>query len=203
MTLSKRLFDIALALVLGTFLILPLFGLCLVLLIKEGRPVFYISERMNAPERAFGLVKLRTMRPAEQNTGVTGGDKSGRSSALQNALRSFRLDEIPQLWNVLRGDMSFVGPRPPLRIYTEDYPELYRSILQNRPGLTGLASLEFHAREASLLRDCRTAEETDAVYRRRCIPRKARLDLIYQAHSNFCYDLNLLGQTFWRIFTAK
>ena len=95
-------------------------------------------------------------------------------------LRRSRLDEVPQLWNVLKGDMSFVGPRPPLRLYVERFPELYAKVLQSRPGVTGLATLVFHRHEEKLLAACRSAAETDAVYARRCVPRKARIDLIYQ-----------------------
>ena len=88
-----------------------------------------------------------------------------------------------------------MGPRPPLRTYVEAYPDLYGAVLRSRPGITGLASLVFHAHEERLLAQCRDAAETDAVYRRRCIPRKARLDLIYQARRTLCYDLVLIAQT--------
>ncbi len=114
-------------------------------------------------------------------------------------LRRTRLDELPQLWNILRGDMSFVGPRPPLRMYVERFPGLYAQVLRSRPGVTGLATLVFHRREAELLRGCRSAEETDTVYVRRCVPVKARLDLIYQRRRNVCFDLAILGRTILRM----
>jgi lipopolysaccharide/colanic/teichoic acid biosynthesis glycosyltransferase len=95
--------------------------------------------------------------------------------------------------------MSFVGPRPPLRQYVERFPDLYARVLQNRPGITGLATLVYHAHEERLLRPCRTVAETDAVYARRCIPAKARLDLIYQRNRSICYDLVLLGRTIGRM----
>ncbi len=195
MTPSKRLTDILLALFLSALVAIPFAILLLVLLITEGRPLFYVAERMKAPGRPFNLWKLRTMRPAPLDSGVSGGDKSDRVSKMGHFLRRARLDEIPQLFNVLRGDMSFVGPRPPLRLYVERYPELYAQVLQNRPGITGLASLRFHRHEEALLRSCRSAAETDAVYSRRCVPRKARLDLIYQARRSFCYDLALIWET--------
>ncbi len=134
---------------------------------------------MQTPDRPFRLIKLRTMRSDGANGGVTGGDKAGRVSGFQRLLRRSRMDEVPQLWNVIRGDISLVGPRPPLRQYVQAYPELYARVLQSRPGITGLATLIYHRHEERLLARCRTAAETDAVYRRRCIPRKARLDLIY------------------------
>jgi lipopolysaccharide/colanic/teichoic acid biosynthesis glycosyltransferase len=195
MTVPKRLLDLAIALLLAVLLMPVLLVLVAFQLILEGRPVFYVAERMRAPNQPFALFKLRTMRPAPSDGGVTGGDKSTRVSRFSRLLRQTRADEIPQLWNVIRGDMSLVGPRPPLRIYVEAYPALYAQVLQSRPGITGLASLRFHAREEALLADCRTSAETDAVYRRRCIPRKARLDLIYARNRSVCFDLALIGRT--------
>ena len=196
MTLSKRLMDLSLALLLGAVLAPLLACLLVVLALTEGRPLFYVSERMRGPDRGFGLIKLRTMPVgADRVGGVTGGDKQQRMSRMHRLLRRSRADEIPQLWNVIRGDMSLVGPRPPLRRYVEDYPQLYAAVLESRPGITGLASLVFHAHEERLLAACTTPEETDAVYRRRCIPAKARLDLIYARHRTLCWDLALIGRT--------
>lgn len=195
MTPAKRGLDIILALILGAVLLVPLGAVMLVLLLTEGRPLFYISERMKTPTQGFSLVKLRTMRPSPENTGVTGGDKSDRIPPIFRALRKSRFDEVPQLWNVLRGDMSFVGPRPPLRVYVEAYPKIYGQVLRNRPGITGLASLRFHAHEEKLLAATKTAAETDHVYRTRCVPRKAALDLIYQRHRSLCFDLALIWET--------
>lgn len=204
MTPAKRLMDIALALLLVAVLALPFLALLAVLLIREGRPVFYLSERMATPDRAFLLCKLRTMRPAGQgDSGVSGGDKADRITRTGRWLRKYRLDEIPQLWNVLAGDMSFVGPRPPLRQYVERFPDLYAAVLACRPGVTGLATLHFHGHEEYLLRHCTTPQETDQVYCRRCVPRKARLDLIYLERRNVCLDGAILLKTAARVFRRK
>ena len=207
MTPAKRLTDLALALVLTAILALP-FGLLLLwLLIRQGRPLFYVAERMRAPDRGFMLWKLRTMAPAPPgHGGVSGGDKADRISPLGHRLRRYRLDEILQLWNVLKGDMSFVGPRPPLRAYVQRFPDLYAAVLQSRPGITGLATLVFHRHEEWLLAQCKTAAETDSSYARRCIPRKARLDLIYQRNRSLCMDFGLMARTLRRVlpgFRAK
>lgn len=199
MTPQKRLFDIILSLVLIVVLAIPAAGIALLILARSGRPVFYASERMKSPDRAFRLWKFRTMRPAAGDGGVSGGDKAARITPEGRVLRRLRLDEIPQLYNILRGDMSFVGPRPPLRLYVERFPALYARVLRSRPGITGLATLHFHRREERLLAACTTAEETDAVYSRLCIPRKARLDLIYQRNSRLCLDLAIVWQTFLRV----
>ena len=195
MTLPKRLFDLTLSLLLGAVLLLPLGLLIVVLLVVEGRPIFYVSERMHSPTVGFSLIKLRTMAVNTGDGGVTGGNKSGQLSRVYRLLRRSRADEIPQLWNVIRGDMSLVGPRPPLRVYVEDFPALYAQVLRNRPGVTGLASLVFHTHEERLLAACTSAAQTDATYRTRCVPRKAALDLIYARNASVCYDLKLIAQT--------
>lgn len=198
MTLTKRLMDILLALLLGLLLSPLIVAVALLILIRDGRPVFYVAERMKAPGQPFALWKFRTMRSAAQDSGVSGGDKAGRITSMGRFLRRTRLDEVPQLWNILRGDISFVGPRPPLRRYVEAFPALYAEVLQSRPGVTGLATLVFHRTEERLLARCTTPEETEAVYIRRCVPAKARLDLIYAQNRNLCFDLKLMVATVFR-----
>ena len=198
MTLTKRLMDILLALLLGLLLSPLIVAVALLILIRDGRPVFYVAERMKAPGQPFALWKFRTMRSVAQDSGVSGGDKAGRITSMGRFLRRTRLDEVPQLWNILRGDISFVGPRPPLRRYVEAFPALYAEVLQSRPGVTGLATLVFHRTEERLLARCTTPEETEAVYIRRCVPAKARLDLIYAQNRNLCFDLKLMVATVFR-----
>ena len=156
---------------------------------------------MKTPEQPFNLIKFRTMShaPEDQNTGVTGGDKASRITPIGRKLRRYRLDELPQLINVLRGDMSFVGPRPPLRQYTEKFPDLYGQVLRSRPGVTGLATLHYHRHEERLIASATTAEETETIYATRCVPRKAKLDLIYQRHASVCFDIVILWQTLAKV----
>ena len=200
MTWRKRLFDLFFATLLIAVLGPILLLLLLWLLWKEGRPLFYVAERMKGVDQPFMLWKLRTMTVVDTDTGVSGGDKSARITRTGDWLRSRRLDEFPQLWNILKGDISFVGPRPPLRQYVEANPELYAEVLKSRPGVTGLASITYHKHEAALLARCETSEETDAVYSRLCVPAKARLDLIYQRHQNMCFDFDIVFQTIGNIF---
>ncbi|MGY6411234.1 MAG: sugar transferase [Alkalilacustris sp.] len=195
----QRVIDVLLVLVLAPLAVPCFLVLAALVWLRDGRPVLYRAERMRGPGESFTLFKLRTMRPGRRGVGALGGDRASEITPLGRVLRRTRLDELPQLWNILRGDMSFVGPRPPERLYVERCPELYAAVLRRRPGLTGLATLVFHAREEALLAACRTAEETDATYMRRCVPRKARLDLIWQRSSTPCGDLGLLGRTVARI----
>ncbi|WP_114964502.1 sugar transferase [Alkalilacustris brevis] len=192
--MARRISDIALALVLAVPLLPVLLGLMLLVCLVDGRPALFASERVRAPGRHFRMWKLRTMQPGPDETGVCGGHKVWRITPLGRWLRKLRLDELPQLWNILRGDMSFVGPRPPEPQYVAQFPDLYARVLRRRPGVTGLATLIYHTHEERLLARCRTAREAERIYTRHCIPRKARLDLIYQARAGFWLDLWLL----WR-----
>lgn len=197
----KRAFDIFGALLAAIVFALPMAVIALLILRQDGGPVFYVAERMKTPDQPFHLIKFRTMSnaPDDQNAGVTGGDKSDRITPIGRTLRRFRLDELPQVINILRGDMSIVGPRPPLRQYTAAFPDLYLQVLRSRPGITGLATLHFYRHEGRLISAARTADETEAIYTRRCIPRKATLDLIYQRHASVCFDIVILWQTIRRV----
>jgi len=203
MTWRKRIFDLFFASLLVVILGPVLLGLLIWLLVREGLPLFYVAERMKGVKEPFALWKLRTMTVEAADTGVSGGDKSARITPTGAWLRARRLDEFPQLWNILRGDLSFVGPRPPLREYVERYPGVYDQVLQSRPGVTGLASIVYHKHEDALLGRCATPQETDAVYTRVCIPAKARLDLIYQRHQNTCYDFALVFETIGNLFRRR
>ncbi|KAA2315527.1 sugar transferase [Pseudooceanicola sediminis] len=195
MTPAKRLMDLALALLALALLWPVLLGIALWIRLRDGGPVLHVSERMKTPQTAFALVKFRTMAPDPHDSGVSGGDKACRVTATGRWLRRTRIDELPQLWNILRGDMSLVGPRPPLRQYVDQFPLLYAQVLTCRPGVTGLATLEFHGREDALLRACTSAEQTERIYVRRCIPAKARLDLIYLRRRSIGLDLLLILRT--------
>lgn len=203
MTWRKRIFDLFFASLLVVILGPVIAYLCVWILIRQGRPLFYVAERMKTPDQAFGLWKFRTMTVAEGDSGVSGGDKVARITPLGARLRAKRLDEFPQLWNILKGDLSFVGPRPPLREYVERFPEIYAEVLKSRPGVTGLATIRFHKHEDRLLARCDTPAETDDIYTRICVPRKARLDLIYQRHQSTCYDFDLVFQTIGNLFRRK
>ncbi|WP_281966968.1 sugar transferase [Roseovarius nanhaiticus] len=192
MPLSKRLFDIMLSALLLMLLWPVLAVVAVIVALSDGRPILFVSERMKTPCTGFGLIKFRTMIDAGADSGVSGGDKVERMIRYGAILRRTRLDELPQLWNVLRGDISLVGPRPPLRQYVEKFPDLYTRVLRSRPGITGLATLYFHTHEELLLEKSRSAAETDAIYSRACVPRKARIDLIYQTHRSLCFDARIL-----------
>lgn len=195
MSFQKRVFDLVLA-----FALIILFAPCITalsawLLLRQGRPVFFRGERMKTHDEAFTLYKFRSMDAQMPDCGVTGGEKHSCITRDGHWLRRSRLDELPQLWNILIGDISFVGPRPPMREFVERFPEIYRAVLKNRPGVTGLATLTCHQYEDQLLRKTSSAQETDALYVARCLPRKARIDLIYQRRASMLLDLALILRT--------
>jgi len=197
-TIGKRVFDLGFAILLLLPILVVLAALWIAVRVRGDRdPFLYVSERMKTVDQAFLLYKIRSMSNSEglANRGVAGGHKGHRITPFGRFLRRSRLDELPQILNVLKGDMSFVGPRPPERIYVEAYPEIYRKVLRDRPGITGLATVIFHTHEERILARCSTAEETDSVYKRRCIPRKAALDLLYHQKKGVCLDLYIIYLT--------
>ena len=150
---------------------------------------------MRAPGQPFRLIKFRTMTAVEKDAGATGAHKAWRITRLGCILRRTRIDELPQLFNILKGDMSFVGPRPPLREYVERFPAVYAQVLKSRPGVTGLATLIYHRHEDRILARCTSAEATERAYYRRCLPAKLKIDLIYQRHRSLRLDLWILWNT--------
>lgn len=182
--------------------ILTLLGLLyLIVLPLQGRPFFYRSERMRDRETSFMLYKIRTMTPVEDAQEMAlGGHQRQRITKVGLFLRRTRLDELPQIFNVLLGDIGFIGPRPPLRRHVIACPEEYGKVLSAvRPGITGLSTVMVHRREERLLSRCRTAAETEAVYLACCLPLKLRLDTLYAKRRGLMLDLIILWRTFTRL----
>lgn len=196
----KRLFDFTLAILL-LIILSPIFLIVsIIIFLDDRKSIFYLSERMKTVDTSFTLIKFRTMSSAVDNCGVSGGEKADRITGPGHFLRKSRFDEIPQLINIIKGDMSFIGPRPPLRQYVEKFPEIYGKVLIMLPGVSGLASIYYHKTEETLLSKCKNSAETDSVYSTRCVPRKARLDLIYLDNKSICYDVKLLTKTVMKVF---
>ncbi len=186
-------------------LVLPILAvLFVVALISQGRPFLFVSERMRDADRSFTLYKIRTMHPSGGEEGVLGGHALRRVTPMGLWLRRFRLDELPQIFNVIRGDIRFIGPRPPLRKHVAACPRRYRRLLATtQPGITGLATVMVHAREERILSRCRTVEEAEQAYRDQCLPIKLRLDLLYQQRRSFLLDLLILWRTFSRLTRVR
>jgi lipopolysaccharide/colanic/teichoic acid biosynthesis glycosyltransferase len=188
----KRGFDIVASFT-TLLLMIPLLALVstIIKLDSEG-PVFFKQERMGRGFRPFWIYKFRTMKqtPAGHGSQVTVGDDP-RITRVGRFLRQAKLDEIPQLINILRGEMSFVGPRPEVARYVQLFQAEYQEILTVRPGLTDLASLKYRD-EAALLAK---AEDPEEEYTKRVLPDKIRLSKDYIKHSSFVYDMGLIVKT--------
>ncbi len=184
-----RLMTLVLAAVL-TLVFLPVMGLTALALICSGTPrVFYSDQRIGQYGRPFRILKFRTMRDPD------GTPCAYRVTPLGRVLRKYRLDELPQLFNVFKGDLNLVGFRPPLPHYVDGNPTVYEPLLVDRPGLTGLASIRFHAREDRLLAAARDNDEAAYIHRQICIPAKARLDRLYIRKRSIGLDLWILFRT--------
>jgi lipopolysaccharide/colanic/teichoic acid biosynthesis glycosyltransferase len=155
-------------------------------------PVLYRARRIGRGGRPFEMLKFRTMRYGLAGRSLAGaGDP--RITPLGRALRNSRLDELPQLWNVLRGEMSFVGPRPELAEFVEVHAADYRQILSVAPGITGPTQLRYAGMEARLLGG---HEDPEAYYRDHLLPDKVALDLDYARSRSGLGDLAILALTF-------
>jgi lipopolysaccharide/colanic/teichoic acid biosynthesis glycosyltransferase len=196
----KRVFDIGVAGV-GLILLAPLF-LLLALLIKidSPGPVFFRQERIGRGLRPFFIYKFRTMvadAPRRGGPITVGADP--RITRVGRILRATKLDELPQLLNVLKGEMSLVGPRPEVRRYVELFRQDYEEILSVRPGITDLASLRYRY-EAELLAAATDPEEE---YVSRVLPEKIRLAKEYTRRSSLLFDVTLIWKTLLRLFHRR
>ena len=187
---AKRLFDCAAVIPVLPFVAPAFLLIGLAVWLTSKGPVLFMQRRMGRNGRTFTIVKFRTL---EHNRGkahqtVTTADNQ-RFTPVGPFLRRWKLDELPQLWNVLKGDMSLVGPRPKL-------PEHQIGELRCRPGITGAATLAF-AREESFLTRL-PKHELDCCYHEKILPAKHQIDVEYMARATFSSDFKLLVNTVLR-----
>ncbi len=189
----KRLFDLFFAAV-GLVLASPLF-LLVAAAVKgcDGGPVLFRQRRVGLRGRPFLIIKFRTMVPNAEELGSSitkEGDP--RVTPVGRLLRHTKLDELPQLWNVLVGEMSLVGPRPEVPRYVEKYSEAQRRVLELKPGVTDLATLIYHDEEHRLA----GADDLETHYVETVMPRKIELNLAYARHANVWEDTKIILRTF-------
>ena len=199
---GKRLMDIVVA-GLAILACLPLMAVvALAVAMTSGGPILFRQDRVGKNGQAFRLLKFRTMRHNETRDGplvTQGGDC--RVTAVGRWLRRWKLDELPQLFNVLRGDMSLVGPRPDVAEFLRELSPEFQPLLSLTPGLTGWATLQLPKEEDTLASVAPT--DLRAFYIHRLLPKKAELDLEYGARSSFRSDLQLLAGTLLKIFGSR
>jgi len=168
--------------------------LCIALLIKkeDGGPVFYRGNRVGRYGSLFKIFKFRTMVvDAERFGGPSTADDDPRITKVGKVIRKYKLDELPQLINVLKGEMSFVGPRPEVQHYVEMFTEEEKAILNVRPGITDWASL-WNPDEGKILEG---SPDPEKAYMEKIRPTKLRLQLKYVQERSFWIDLKIIFQT--------
>ena len=175
-----RFFDIIFS-AFGLVVLAPVFAaICLKIKLGSKGGCFYIQERIGKDGKPFGLYKFRTMRIGADNEGIG------------YFLRKTKMDELPQLLNVLKGEMSLVGPRPEVRKYVELYTEEQRKVLSVRPGITDYASIEY-VKENELLSQ---AEDPERTYIEQVMPDKIKLNMRYLEHYNLIEYFKIILLTF-------
>lgn len=192
----KRLFDITACLV-ALLLLFPFFAVVAIIIkVNSPGPVFYRGLRTGLGGKPFRIFKFRTMvLDAEKIGGPSTALHDPRLTRIGKFLRKYKIDELPQLINILNGEMSFVGPRPQVEKYTKLYNDDEQIILSVKPGLTDYASIEFIGLD-KILGD----EQVDEKYLREIEPRKNKLRMKYAQEPSFLVDMKILFMTLIQMF---
>jgi lipopolysaccharide/colanic/teichoic acid biosynthesis glycosyltransferase len=193
---GKRIFDFIASLI-GLILLSPFLVIIGVLVkISDKGPVFYRSKRVGQNFKPFYLLKFRTMVVNAEELGPSitkGGDQ--RITKIGRFLRKTKLDELPQLWNVIKGELSLVGPRPEVEKYISFYKDDYKEILKIRPGITDYAAIKFRNEEEILAK----SEDVEKAYIENVLPEKIKLYKTYLNEIGFLTDLKVIFKTLWAI----
>lgn len=175
----------------GLILLSPILAVCaLAIRLEGGGPVFYSQLRVGRDFQDFRLLKFRSMNPGADKKGLLTSPNDIRITQVGRLLRKYKLDELPQLINVLRGDMQFVGSRPEVRKYVEHFRNEYALLLRDRPGITDPASIVFRNEEREF-----SKEDLEKQYVADILPRKLELSLGYQRTRTFVSDVKVLIRT--------
>lgn len=177
----------------------PVFALAALAIKREdGGPVFYAQARVGQGFRTFRVLKFRSMVESADRVGLLTAPSDSRVTRAGRVLRKYKLDELPQLWNVLKGDMQLVGPRPEVARYVERYREQFAVLLKEAPGITDPASLAYR-REEELFH----AGGIEEQYVSQILPDKLRLSLEYQRRRTLFSDLVVLFETLLSLAKRK
>ena len=193
----KRLFDILFSFV-GLIVLIPVFIIISIAVILDSKgSIFYRQIRVGRNNRDFTLLKFRTMRTgSDSGSLLTVGEDDPRITKTGSFLRKYKLDELPQLFNVLKGDMSIVGPRPEVRKFVDMYNHRQKQVLKVRPGLTDYASLKYINENEVLSK----YDDPEKAYIEIVMPEKLELNLKYVNENSFTTDLGIIFKTLAKIF---
>tara|TARA_B100000424_G_scaffold167396_1_gene128683 strand:+ start:51 stop:635 length:585 start_codon:yes stop_codon:yes gene_type:complete len=191
----KRTFDIILS-IFAIFLLFPSFlVVSFLIVIDSGFPIFFLQKRIGRGAKEFNIIKFRTMKTNNENITITVSDDS-RITRIGKYLRKTKIDELPEILNVLFGQMSFVGPRPDVKGYADKLKGANRKILALRPGITGPASLKYYNEEYILSQKSNPKKYNDEVI----FPDKVKINMHYFHNRSFFLDLKIIFATIFRIF---
>ena len=197
--MMKRLFDVVTSLMALVVLAPLLLALAMGVALSSPGGAFFGQVRVGRFGRHFRLLKFRSMRPGSEAAGqITVGGRDPRITGIGYFLRRTKLDELPQLWNVLVGDMSVVGPRPEVPRYVALYDADQRRVLDVRPGITSLASLEYISENELLGR----SSDPERTYMEEVMPAKLALDLRYVASASLITDLRIIARTVGKLLRS-
>jgi lipopolysaccharide/colanic/teichoic acid biosynthesis glycosyltransferase len=192
----KRLFDIFFSFIGVMILLIPFLVIALLIIIDSRGGVFYRQIRVGKDGSDFGLLKFRSMRTNADKAGLlTVGGKDSRITKIGYVLRKYKIDELPQLINVLEGSMSLVGPRPEVRKYVDMYSAEQLKVLSVKPGITDYASIEY-SNENEILGK---AADPEQVYIQEIMPAKLHLNMKYIAEKGIGTDLKIIFRTIGKI----
>ncbi|MBK7683650.1 MAG: sugar transferase [Bacteroidetes bacterium] len=195
--MAKRLFDLLVSLIMSVLLSPLLLVLALAVKFSSKGPAFYMQERIGKNQIPFRIFKFRTMfLDADKKGLITVGGRDPRVTRVGYFLRKYKLDELPQLFNVVLGEMSLVGPRPEVKRYVEMYSVEQKKVLEVKPGITDYASIEY-ANENELLGK---AKDPEKMYVEEIMPAKLKLNLRYVEEKSFFVDLKIIFRTAMKIF---
>jgi len=194
--IAKRVFDIFFSIA-GLIFLLPLLLIVSILIKLDSKgSVFFIQKRVGKNFRSFNLYKFRTMvNDNRQNNLFITSNIDPRITRVGKILRKTKIDELPQLWNVIKGDMSIVGPRPEVEKYVEIFRRDYKEILKIKPGITDYAAIEFRNEEGIL----RKYDSIEDGYIKEILPAKIKLYKKYLKEKNFFLDIKIILLTLWKI----
>ncbi len=167
-------------------------GIALAILVETGQPIFFRQQRVGLKGAPFWLLKFRSMRVSKGGSQITGAHDD-RITPVGRFIRRYKLDELPQLWNVLTGEMRLVGPRPEVPRFVDLNDPTWQTVLSVPPGITDVASLVFRNEEELLA----GAQDVEAAYRREILPPKLALNVDYLRRRNRVTDLQLIFLTIW------
>lgn len=191
----KRLFDFITSLI-GLIVLVPIFIIVSLLVkISSVGPVFFVQKRIGKNGKIFQMIKFRSMYVIQNSTSNISVKGDVRITKIGAFLRKLKLDELPELWNVLIGDMSLVGPRPDVCGYADNLIGEDRKILELRPGITGVASLKYYNEEDVLATQDKPLKFNDEVI----YPDKVRLNLDYYHNNNLWIDIKIIFATIFRV----